>query len=473
MSLPTPKGLQKEVLALSPEGHTVVLGTAGSGKTTLAILRAHFLANAYCASDEKVLLVTFNKALVTYLNSISDTSLSNIEVRNYHRFARGYLSRRGLLNNHEIVPSTFRSRNVKMNLIKEAILKAKNEEGDQPALNRNPETFFEEIKWIQKMGIDNLVNYEQAERIGRGGTRITRATRKYFYKVYENYLELRKNSGYKYDWDDIANFVLAEMEKDNSKRYYKHIIIDEGQDFSPAMLRSLVKSVPSEGTVSYFGDVAQQIYGSRISWRQAGLLPPRIWSFEQNYRNTEQIANIALAITKLPYFNEEPDLVIPKAPVASGPKPALIEFSKTSELDWIVKQAIKQSERLTVAILVRDRDTVRRIINKVNDNGVIVQELHGQMGQWNSQPSISVGTYHSAKGLEFDSVYLPYCTEHNLPSQDRIIALEDENEAMSEEIKLLYVAVTRARRGLIISYSGDNLTKLLPLNDGLYQEFNI
>ena len=57
----TPKGKQKEVLALPSTGHTVVLGTAGSGKTTIALLRAYHLAAL--PGNKKVLLVTFNGAL--------------------------------------------------------------------------------------------------------------------------------------------------------------------------------------------------------------------------------------------------------------------------------------------------------------------------------------------------------------------------------------------------------------------------
>lgn len=86
MALPQVKGKQKEVLDLKPEGHNVILGTAGSGKTTLAIYRAIYLAKY--DPDEKVLLVTFNKTLVKYLEAIANSELpQNIEVRNYHKFA--------------------------------------------------------------------------------------------------------------------------------------------------------------------------------------------------------------------------------------------------------------------------------------------------------------------------------------------------------------------------------------------------
>ena len=96
-SLPTPVGRQKEVLFLPPDGHTIVLGTAGSGKTTLAILRALWLADPKTDHGGKTLLVTFNRCLVTYMKHLSGTTERDISVENYHRFARGSLSHRGRL----------------------------------------------------------------------------------------------------------------------------------------------------------------------------------------------------------------------------------------------------------------------------------------------------------------------------------------------------------------------------------------
>jgi superfamily I DNA/RNA helicase len=89
------------------------------------------------------------------------------------------------------------------------------------------------------------------------------------------------------------------------------------------------------------------------------------------------------------------------------------------------------------------------------------------MNGWDNSPGVSVGTFHSAKGLEFDSVMVPYCNADRMPSPDKIAALEDRDEALSEEVKLIYVAVTRARRRLVISYAGA-LTELIPQDDLLF-----
>mgnify|MGYP002409013245 CR=1 FL=1 len=471
--LPDPKGKQAEVLCLPEEGHFVVLGTAGSGKTTLAIHRAANLADSIIGEGQKVLLVTYNKSLVTYLNSISDRMLANVDVRNYHKFARGYLSRRGILGWNEIVPTMdYSGENKKLTFIIKAIEQIIEKVGTNSSLSRVPEIFYEEICWIQKMGISSLDEYINAERVGRAGTRITRGNRKDFFAVFKKYLDIRGNDGYKYDWDDLASAVIEEFEQDDDERLYKHIVIDEGQDLSPVMLRSLALAIPEDGSITFFGDVAQQIYGGRISWRNAGLKVKKgnIWRFDQNYRNSKEIAELAIAISSQSFFDKNVDIVIPKFPTAEGPKPVLVEFQdEANELKWVVSNAIKLSENQTVGILVRTWQDIKRIKNILNKSGTYYQELHGEMNNWVSSPGISVGTYHSAKGLEFYNVLLPFCSADRIPDPERIIALDNRDEALSEEAKLIYVAVTRAKRMLVLTHTG-NPTEIIPDGDSLYQK---
>lgn len=476
MPLPIPVGKQKEVLCLPEKGHYIILGTAGSGKTTLAIHRASFLSQLTTLDGQKVLLVTFNKSLVTYLKSISDRTLRKVDVLNYHKFARGYLANRGMLGWNDIVSSMdYNKENKKLTFIKEAIDEVIIEVGKNATLSRAAEVFLEEINWMQRMGITTLPEYLDAERIGRAGTRIIRDKREYFFKVYNKYLEIRASNGYKYDWDDIARFAKEEFEQDVNNRLYKHIIIDEGQDLSPVMLQSLVLAIPEDGSLTFFGDVAQQIYGGRISWRNAGIsvTKDQIWKFDQNYRNSKEIAELAIAISKLPCFKKNMDLVTPKYPTASAPLPALVEFNdETKEISWVLKNAGTIANTQTVAILVRDRGTIKDIKLRLDRKGFAYQELKGEMSHWDSTPGISIGTYHSAKGLEFDTVILPYCNSQRLPDEEKIVALEDRDEALSEEVKLIYVAVTRARRTLILTFTGEP-TELIPTHDSLYQKTEI
>ena len=110
--------------------------------------------------------------------------------------------------------------------------------------------------------------------IGLGAAPGSRATSVHSCGRSEEYARVRADAGFLYDWDDIAGAVVAELQGDDRQGLYRHIVIDEGQDFSPAMLRSLAAAIPPEGSLTFFGDMAQQIYGRHVSWKQAGLRCP-------------------------------------------------------------------------------------------------------------------------------------------------------------------------------------------------------
>jgi len=459
MSLPTPIGRQREVLYLPAQGHVVVLGTAGSGKTTLAILRAAYLAAPETDHNGRTLLVTFNRALVTYLKHLQDTELNLVTVENYHKFARGYLADKGRLAPNAICDSDMRQA-----LISRSVKKVSELYNPHAFFDRPVDLFSEEIRWIVQHGIDTVEAYKSAERIGRSD-RIERKLRPVVFKIYETYKDLREQAGKKHDWDDLATTVFTEFTADTSNRRYRHIVIDEGQDFSPAMIRSLAKAVPPDGSLTFFGDVAQQIYGHRMSWRAAGLNIPKVWEFKENYRNSRQVARLGLAISRMPYFKGIPDIVEPVTPTAGGPPPTLVECSSLEEeVEFVVSQARQAARTQNVAILLRDR-TAEGIFPSLLPQGST--RLDRDMHTWRAGPGIRYGTYHSAKGLEFDMVILPFCNRQHLPAPDRVAAF-GEGDATIQDGRLLYVGVTRAKTRLIMTYTGE-VTPLLPVQSGLYE----
>jgi len=89
------------------------------------------------------------------------------------------------------------------------------------------------------------------------------------------------------------------------------------------------------------------------------------------------------------------------------------------------------------------------------------------MTTWDSGVRLRFGTYHSAKGLEFDYVILPFLSDERLPDPEHMAAFGPENAATNDG-KLLYVGITRAKIGLILTHTGSP-TRLLPTNLDLYQ----
>lgn len=169
--MPRPVGRQREVLYLPARGHAVVLGTAGSGKTTLAILRSLYLSDPSTDHAGRTLLVTFNRCLVTYMEHLAGAIQRPVDVRNYHHFARGYLSSRGKLPWGSICAP-----NERLRFVRSAMREA-SAAGAQGALLQRPTKFLdEEFQWIQRQGVMTVEDYADAERTGRS-TRITRADR--------------------------------------------------------------------------------------------------------------------------------------------------------------------------------------------------------------------------------------------------------------------------------------------------------
>lgn len=462
----TPRGKQKEVMALPAEGHTVVLGTAGSGKTTIALLRAFHLSNI--PNGGRVLLVTFNGALVEYMRTMSDDQHSRLVVETYHKFARGYLNSRGKMPIRDGILDS----DDKSDYIKKAIEELKAVYPSESTLQRPVEFFVDEITFIERFGFEDPETYYGAERIGRGSANIKRENRRFIFDVYLKYIELREFDGFKYDWDDIALYVYNELQCDCNERRYTHIIVDEGQDFSPIMIRSLVSAVRSNGSFSFFGDVAQQIYGSRLSWRDSGINTNKIWHFDVNYRNPSTITDFAKDITKNVYWQKDSDMVDATSFIAKGPKPILIKFpNRQNELDWVAEQAINAGKSASTAIICRNRADIDLFMKTINNKGHNAVEINKNTPGFSYLKELYLTTYHAAKGLEFDNVFIPFLDTDKIPDPNAIENSVSESSVYSDEIKLLYVAVTRSKYGLYMSYS-INLTPLFPKDSGSYDNIN-
>ncbi len=458
MTLPRPRGRQSAVIFLPARGHQVVLGTAGTGKTTMAMLRAHHLADPATQNHGRVLVVTYNNALVTYLRYLRNVPSSGITIETYGRFARGYLHSLGLMPPRNGIASPGERRAWVSQAVPEIAAHYK----PSQFFDRDTGFFLDELGWISGMGISSLSEYIAADRVGRK-TPLADSWRKVIWEIYAEYQRLREEAGRQYDWYDIATAVRINLAADNRPRLYKHIIIDEGQDLSPESVRSLVEACDPAGSVTFFGDYHQMIYGQGVSWRSCGLNIQRIERFADNYRNTAAIARLAIETSRMPAMaGDAADLVEPRQPTAAGPRPTLVECQdEEEEIETVREQARDFAQNGTVAVLARTWADARRACR-----GLPTRKLHPDLPDWDDTPGIYCGAYHSAKGLEFDAVIMPFCSTAHVPHRD-VSAAFGPDGAAARETRLLYVGMTRARSELLLTYSGE-ITPLLPDEPALY-----
>jgi superfamily I DNA/RNA helicase len=458
VSLPQPKGRQSDVIYLPGIGHQVVLGTAGTGKTTMAMLRAEHLAAPETRNSGRVLLVTYNNALVTYLRHLRPEAAANITIETYGLFARGYLNSVGLMPGYGAIAKPELRRVLTEQAVKEVAATY------QPSkfFARSVDFFTDEIEWIRGMGIGSLQEYLDASRVGRGSG-LTDGQRKAVWGILTAYLKLRSDNGKAYDWWDLPGAIRAYLPKDTRPHRYRHVVIDEGQDLSPDAIRSLAEVVDPGGSVTFFGDYHQLIYGQGVSWRSCGLTINRVERFSDNYRNTAQIARLAIAMSRMPHMAGDPnDLVEPREPTAAGALPTLVSCrDEGQEVEIVRAQARDSAQTGSVAVLARTWADARRACA-----GLTTRTLKADLRRWDPSPGIWCGAYHSAKGLEFDTVILPFVGAAHMPHPEKVAAF-GAADAAPREARLLYVSITRAKSELLLTHSGA-ITSLLPSDDALY-----
>lgn len=154
--------------------------------------------------------------------------------------------------------------------------------------------------------------------------------------------------------------------------------------------------------------------------------------------------------------------------IAEGPKPILIEFShKQHEVNWIVDRAVAIGKTSSTVIVCRNRADIDIFLPLLKNRGCEAIEINKETPGFAYLKKVYLTTFHAAKGLEFDNVFIPYLTEDKFPDPDMISKSVSIEETYADEIKLLYVAATRSKYGLYMTYCG-NLSALFPRDSDTY-----
>ena len=463
--LPAPLGRQREVMYLPDKGFSVVTGCAGAGKTLMALYRAYYLSCEKLSNAGTCLFLTYNKALAKDVDrKLKRMGVDTVKAMTYHSFLYNILIHDKALEdpnqNLQICGGYERD-----NLINEAMFAVKRRHESSPLFRRERDFFIDEIDWILRMGISSLKEYQDAERIGRGSTRLKSDQRPLMYEVYEEYLA-RLNCSYAYDFENMPFEFAKSCLCTAAVSEYRHIVIDEGQDFPLVLIRAFAEHLPKNGSLTFFLDNTQQIYGPRISWTSAGFTHCKQWELHNNYRNTIEIYELSKAIAdSIESYGDNTDVCTVVPPKVHGKHPVLHRVNSNDERDELIRYLAECLEHNhTYGILVPNNRYVRLILNLVPNSRNLKKDL--EYGDSISS-GIYVSTIQSAKGLEFDTVILPYLDKWLFTSPEDIEEDEFKKNKLIKELKTLYVGVTRARSHLHLIYL-DKMTKLMPEDPDYY-----
>ena len=433
---------QRELAEKAATGPTRVTGSAGTGKTIVALHRAVHLAKE--DNGATVLLTTFSKTLAQALERKRDL-LTEADPRLRERIVVRPLDQAATELYTRMIgqPNRATSSQVKA-FIAEAV---KNDLGG--ALT--PQFLFEEWEeLVDAWGVTDPEAYASLPRIGRR-TRLGTQQREAAWEVFAHVRRTLAERGL-VTWAMIYS-ELEQRVREGAVLPFSHIVVDEAQDLTVAQVRFLAAAGLGRPDALFLaGDIGQRIFRLPFSWAKLGLdVRGRSHSLKVNYRTSHQIRAMAdrllpPAITDMDGIEEGRRGTVS---VFDGPAPDVkLLADETSERDEVAQWLYGcQAEGIAlhdIGILVRGEEQLSRARSAVKAGGCDPRADDG----------VHIATMHGAKGLEFRAVAVMACDEDVLPEPARLAAIGDISEletAYETERHLLYVAFTRARDRLLVT----------------------
>ncbi|CRZ16944.1 UvrD-helicase domain-containing protein [Mycolicibacterium neworleansense] len=442
-------------------GPARVTGGPGTGKTVVALHRAFRLAER---NDGRVLFTTFTSTLSAALDAglvlLSDSPGRESNVRN----------RIDVVHVDKLANQIVRDEHGYLTILDEQ----QQSELWQELINQRGAGFtatFLGLEWrdvVLAQNIESLEQYLDSQRSGRGLALSGRQRQAVWALIedFESALRERKL------WTHES--VLREayrISARNGTKPFRHVVIDEAQDLSPMqwrLLRAIVPQGPDDMFIA--GDSHQRIYNNYVSLRTLNIrISGRSSRLKINYRTTAEILAWSLGMMRGEQIDDLDDGLDTLAGCRSdvhGAPPTLRGFTTSKqELSYIgdtvqgwLDGGVAANE---IGIAARTNSYADRIAEELTAANIAVQTLPNS-----DQAAVAVGTMHRMKGLEFRCVLAAGVSDRAVPLPKAVRSSDLDKRAYAMDLlrerSLLFVACTRAREDLVVTWNG----KPSPFLDG-------
>lgn len=416
---------QREFVDRDFNGPARVIGSAGTGKTVVALHRAIRMARDPGA---RVLLTTFNRTLAARLAEklpllAEQSVVARIEVA-------ALAEKIQELYAQAVAPPRLASDDQVRGLLADA--------ATRHGVSLDPDFLWDEWSLvIDAWDIPDAKRYRDLPRLGRK-LRLAASRREALWPVFADVRRALAAAGL------ITQSGMAHALRSSGQLPYTHVVVDEAQDIAVAelmLLGDLLGQTPNG--LFFAGDIGQRIFRAPFPWSAAGIeLRGRSRSLKVNYRTSHQIRRQSdkLLPEKLVEADGSEDSRSGITSVFEGPHPVIQSFaSRETEVAaaalWLKRVQDDGVPADQIAVLVR-QPQMAVALRKVLADGCSVLPMH------------------DAKGAEFRAVAVIALDQDILPDQDRVMTAQDEaqlDEILATERHLLYVAATRARDHLWLS----------------------
>ncbi len=422
---------QREFVERDFNGPARIIGSAGTGKTVVALHRAIRLASG--SSDARILLTTFSPGLAEGLSEKLD------------RLTRGHpdLAARITVGTLSEVSEGLARESFGDLVVADDIEIATLLDTARSSENSQIDPGFLSDEWrlvVDAWDVHDAKTYLELPRLGRK-VRMAASRRDELWRIFS-----RVRSALEVAGKETISSVMHRLARERQDFPFSHIVVDEAQDISAPELVLLSKMAGDTANGLFFaGDIGQRIFRSPFPWKSAGVdIRGRSRSLKVNYRTSHQIREKSdqLLPIRLIEADGEEDRRLGITSVFHGPVPGIHVFD-TPEQEagrlgaWLQERLHEGFEHESMAILVRSEEQFDR--------------AHLALPEGAAIPILAM---HDAKGREFRAVAVMACDADVIPSENRLLGATDEpslKEVFDTERHLLYVAATRARERLWIS----------------------
>jgi hypothetical protein len=441
---------QRELVERDFNGPARVAGSAGTGKTIVAVHRAVFLARKY--PESRLLLTTFSEPLSNALG----TKLRHL-IGNQPRLGE----RIEVHSLNTIGKRLFEANIGKPHFANVDTLRELFSKAAQEATGSKFSLKFLLSEWQQVVDAWQLATWESYRDVVRLGrkTRLKEPQRAIAWSIFEKVkaaLKAKQLITLSEMFSELAAFYSTRV-----SRPFEFLIVDEAQDVSIAQLKFLAAlGKDSSNSLFFAGDLGQRIFQQPFSWKALGVdVRGRATTLRINYRTSHQIRMKADRLLGPEMADVDGNVEQRKSTISvfNGPPPIIqtfdsIEAESKGVSDWLKARTQEGLLPHEIAIFVRSGSELDRaraaaeltaIPFKILDDRV--ETVHGKA---------SIATMHLAKGLEFRAVAVMACDDEIIPLQQRIETVADDSdleEVYNTERQLLYVACTRARDQLLVT----------------------
>ncbi len=444
---------QEDLVRRDFAGPARVSGSAGTGKTIVALHRAAFLARAN--PDGRVLLTTFSDTLANALHGKLRRLLGN-EPRLAERVDVYAMTAIGT----RLYEMRFgRPRIATREQIRELVATAAANAPEHKFSSHFLLTEWEQV--VDAWGLESWEAYRDVPRLGRK-TRLPEERRAVLWSIFEQVHAALDREGLITE-SGMFN-LLASRLREAKNPPFDYVVVDEAQDISIAQLRFLsALGADRSNSLFFSGDLGQRIFQQPFSWKALGVdIRGRSRTLRINYRTSHQIRTQADRLLGATVADVDGNVEDRRGTISvfNGADPDIRVLNSPAEeiaqvREWLIERAREGVKPDEIGIFIRSEAELERALTALREAHVPYVVLDHRVQTRSGHAALA--TMHLAKGLEFRAVVVMACDDEIIPSQARIESIVDEadlEEVYNTERHLLYVACTRARDHLLVTSGG-------------------